>query len=64
MVSANNRITSKIVLKDIDENYNFTPSKEVNFSKVDTEKLKLLGWKPMTDYKTGLKYTVNAYYEN
>ena len=64
MLHANNKVKSKIILKEIDSNYSFLPSKEVNFSKVDTEKLKQLGWKPMIDYKSGFKKTVNSYFED
>ena len=49
--------TSKIIIKE--ENY-FIKNKELNFTKIDNEKLKKLGWKEEYDYSFGIKQMMNG----
>ena len=49
--------TSKIIIKE--ENY-FIKNKELNFTTIDNEKLKKLGWKEEYDYSLGIKQMMNG----
>lgn len=53
---------SKIILKKDD--YYFKNNKEINFSKINSDKLKSLGWKQMYDINTGLRQMMLGINEN
>lgn len=53
MVDADERISSKIIRKEVDENYKFGSGSGINFKKISNEKIKQLGWTPLYSCEEG-----------
>ncbi len=63
MLKADDSIKSKLIEKEIDNNYNFAQGKGVNFIKLSNEKIKGIGWKQLYTNEEGFKRTVKSYME-
>lgn len=62
MIRSDKRITSKLIEKDIDQNYSFSKGKGINYVKLSNERLKGLGWKQLFRVKDGFERTVKSYF--
>ncbi len=63
MLNADPSITSKLIEKEVDQNYNFAQGKGVNFVKLSNEKIRNLGWKQLYTNKEGFTRMVKSYLE-
>lgn len=63
MVNADPHIKSRLIEKEMDENYSFGKGKGVNFLKLSSEKLKSLGWKQLYNNEEGFTRVVKCYLE-
>ena len=61
MLQADPQIKSKLIEKEIDENYNFAKGKGINFLKLSNEKLRNLGWRQLFSCKEGFIRMVKHY---
>lgn len=61
MLQADPQIKSKLIKKEIDENYNFAKGKGINFLKLSNEKLRNLGWRQLYSNEEGFKRMVKHY---
>lgn len=61
MLKADSVIQSKLIKKEIDENYNFAQGKGINFVKLSNEKIRGLGWKQLFSNEEGFKRMMKSY---
>lgn len=61
MINADSRIKSKLIEKEIDNNYCFKKGQGINLIKVSSNKLQMLGWKTLYTNKQGFTRTVKKY---
>lgn len=61
MANANKNTQYSIIEKEIDEGYNFSKGKGINFVKLSNDKIKSIGWKIIYSNEEGFKRTVNYY---
>ena len=64
MVNADPSICSKLIEKEIDENYKFGKNSGTVFPKFSNHKLTELGWKQLYTPKDGFSRMVRYYMEN
>ena len=61
MFDAVDSISSRLIEKEMDSNYNFAQGKGVNFVKLSNDKIRAIGWNPMFTNKDGFKRMVRSY---
>lgn len=63
MINADPRIKSRLIEKEMDDNYSFGKGKGVNSLMLSSEKLKALGWKQLYNNEEGFTRVVKCYLE-